>query len=389
MKLRNRSKSAENPRAASPGKGTPAGGGHSAEPPAPRTIILAAGLILLAAAAVYGNSFAGPFVLDDRYSIVENPSIRHLWPIGAVLLPPHAEQIGGRPVVNLILALNYALGETDVWGYHLVNVVIHVLAAWTLFGVVRRTLVLPWLRERFGSAAIPLALTISLLWMIHPLHTEAVTYIIQRAEALMGLFYLLTLYCFIRGASVEGSGVGGQGVGGERVFSFAGFILHPSSFILPPVAWYAASVLACLLGMATKEVMATAPVIVLLYDRTFLAGSFREAWRRRYGLYLALAATWGVVAALLISTGFYGGSTGFAVEKFTWWSYLLTQPGVVVHYLRLAFWPAGLCLDYDWRPAQTAAGIVLPGILVASLLGLTLWALVKRPAWGFLAPGFS
>ena len=100
-----------------------------------------------------------------------------------------------------------------------------------------------------------------------PLQTESVTYIIQRTEALVGLFYLLTLYCVIRGATSRRS-----------------------------MSWYAAAVAACLLGMATKEVMATAPVIVLLYDRTFLAGSFREAWRRRYGLYLALAATWGVVA---------------------------------------------------------------------------------------------
>ena len=118
--------------------------------------------------------------------------------------------------------------------------------------------------------------------------------------------------------------------------------------------WYIAATVSCLLGMATKEVMATAPVIVLLYDRTFLAGSFREAWRRRYGLYLALAATWGVVALLLISTGFHGGDTGFAVQGFTWWSYLLTQPGVIVHYLRLAFWPAGLCLDYGWPAAHDA-----------------------------------
>ena len=106
---------------------------------------------------------------------------------------------------------------------------------------------------------MPLALAAALLWMIHPLQTESVTYIIQRTEALMGLFYLFTLYCVIRGAT-------------SRQLDLV----------------VCAAVAACLLGMATKEVMATAPLIVLLYDRTFLAGSFREAWRRRYGLYLAL-----------------------------------------------------------------------------------------------------
>ena len=200
----------------------------------------------------------------------------------------------------------------NVWGYHAVNLAIHVLAAWTLFGVTRRTLLLPPLHYRFGLAATPLALAVAMLWTLHPLQTEAVTYVIQRTEALAGLFYLLVLYCVVRGAMSTRS-----------------------------IFWYIAATVSCLLGMATKEVMATAPLLVLLYDRTFLAGSFREALRRRFGLYLALAATWTVVPALLFSTGFYGGTAGFAVQKFTWWSYLLTQSGVIVHYLRLAFWPLG------------------------------------------------
>ncbi len=177
----------------------------------------------------------------------------------------------------------------------------------------------------------------------------------------MGLFYLLTLYCFIRGAT------------STKMQWW----------------WYVAATLVCALGMATKEVMATAPVIVLLYDRTFLAGSFREAWRRRYGLYLSLAATWCVVAASLISTGFYGGTTGFAVVKFTPWSYMLTQSSVIVHYLRLVFWPTGLCLDYGWPPVQTLREIVLPGMLVASLLGATLWRSRSGPRGDFWAPGSS
>ncbi len=372
MKRRNRTRSPRTTAVVS----TPAPGAFSAG-----AIMLAPILIAAATAAAYCNSLAGPLIFDDQTWIEKNPTIRHLWPIGSVLFPPNAENIGGRPVVSLTLAINYALGGMDVGGYHAMNLAIHVLAAWLVFGVVRRTLILPRFGKRFASVAGPLALTTAILWAIHPLQTEAVTYIIQRTEALMGLFYLLTLYCFIRGASVEGSGIRGRGAGPD---------IHHSSFITQhsPTLWYLASVLACLLGMATKEVMATAPVIVLLYDRTFLAGSFREAWRRRYGLYLALAATWGVVAALLFSTGFYGGTTGFAVEKFTWSSYLLTQSGVLVHYLRLVFWPTGLCFDYGWPPAKTVGEIVLPGMVVLSLLGLTLWALVKRPAWGFLGAWF-
>jgi protein O-mannosyl-transferase len=325
----------------------------------PWTIAAALAIIGLAAVAAYQNSFAGVFLLDDRPWIVENADIRRLWPIWRILFQPSDVLVGGRPMVTLTLAVNYALGGLNLWGYHAVNLSIHIAAAWTLLGIVRRTLLLPPLNKHLGSVALPLAFVAAMLWMLHPLQTESVTYVIQRTEALVGLFYLLTLYCVIRGASANNA-----------------------------IAWYVAATAACLLGMATKEVMATAPMVVLLYDRTFLAGSFRDAWRRRYGLYLAMAATWGAVAMLLISTGFYGGTAGFAVHRFTSWSYLLTQSGVIVHYLRLAFWPSALCFDYNWPPAQTVSEILLPAIVVLGLLGLTVWALVKRPAWGFLGACF-
>ncbi len=195
----------------------------------------------------------------------------------------------------------------------------------------------------------------------------------------MSLFYLLTLYCFIRGASVEGAGIGGQG-SGVRAGS--------SSFILPPVAWYIGSVSACLLGMSTKEVMVSAPVMVLLYDRTFCAGSFREAWRRRHALYLGLASTWMMLGYLTGAAGNVARPDAYWEEQFTWWSYLLTQPGVIAHYLQLAFWPSDLCLDYGWPAAKTFEEVLLPGTLIVVMAVLTLWAIVKRPAWGFLGAWF-
>src|SRR6266404_3105362 len=132
--------------------------------------MLVVAVVLLA----YQNSFTGPFIFDDVASIPENRTIRHLWPIGDVLSPPASAGVGGRPVVNLSLAINYALGGTTVSGYHLLNLAIHILAALTLFGVVRRTLLQPTLRERFGDVAEGLALAIAVIWAVHPLQTEAV-----------------------------------------------------------------------------------------------------------------------------------------------------------------------------------------------------------------------
>jgi hypothetical protein len=159
-------------------------------------LVVAAGLL------AYHNSFTGPFIYDDGPSIRENPTIHQLWPIWQALSPPHsgAITVEGRPLINLSFAINYALGGYHVWGYHALNLTIHILAGLTLLGIVRRTLLQPRLRERFGAAANGLALATAVLWTVHPLQTESVTYIVQRAESMMGLFYLLTLYCFIRSA---------------------------------------------------------------------------------------------------------------------------------------------------------------------------------------------
>ena len=284
---------------------------------------LGAALLALAAVAVYYNSFSAAFVFDDLSWIENNPAIRHLWPIWP-LLSLSDPVIGGRPVVSLTLASNYAIGGTDVRGYHVVNLAIHILAAWTLFAVVRRTLLRPKLAERFAHSATPLAFAAALLWTVHPLQTESVTYIVQRTESLAALFYLLTLYCVIRGAESAGRGTG----------------------------WYVAAVASCALGMATKETVATTPVVVLLYDWIFLSGSLRAALAQRGKLYAALAATWGIVAAVLISTNFHNNTAGSGAGGFTPWNYFLTQPSVLVHYLRLVFWPTGQCLDYGWPPAS-------------------------------------
>jgi tetratricopeptide (TPR) repeat protein len=322
-------------------------------------LIIAAGLI------VYANSFTGGYVLDDFGSIPENPTIRRLWPIWQPLSPPHRGglTVEGRPLINLSLAINYALGEYNVWGYHALNLAVHILAGLTLFGIVRRTLLQARLRERFGAAASELALATAILWTVHPLQTESVTYIVQRAESIMGLFYLLTLYCFIRGSMANGA-----------------LALQKS--------WYALSVLACALGMASKEVMMTAPLMVLLYDRTFLAGSFREAWRRRRLVYLGLSATWILLGLLLISGQIPATSTIAQRIGRAWWQYLATEPGVILYYLRLCVWPHPLQIEYRWPIAENWIRILGPTIVLVILLGAVVWALKRNSAWGFVGGWF-
>ena len=314
-------------------------------------LVVAAGLL------AYHNSFTGPFIFDDIRSIPKNPTIRHLWPIWRPLSPPPTAGVGGRPIVNFSLAINYAFGGTAVQGYHAMNLAIHILAGLTLLGIVRRTLQQPRLRERFGPAANELALAVAVLWTVHPLQTESVTYVSQRAESLMGLFYLLTLYCFIRGTESARKD-----------------------------SWHDLCLGACVLGMATKEVMVSAPLMVMLYDRTFVSGSFREAWRRHQTLYLALASTWLLLGYLMSGVHIRGVGYGLGV---TWWAYALTECRSIVHYLWLAVWPHSLVFDYGTNTVMRHVADAAPSALILLLLVAGVVIGLKRwPAIGFVGAWF-
>jgi tetratricopeptide (TPR) repeat protein len=340
---------------------------------------LACAMIVLAALAVYYNSFSVPLIFDDALSIINNPTIHKL---ESAFSPPPNECVGGRPILNFTFALNYALAGLNVWGYHAFNLLIHALAGLTLFGLLRRTLSRPPLNGRFGVAALPLALAVAVIWTVHPLQTEAVTYLSQRAESLMGLFYLLTLYCFVRG--VESAEFWGSPSTGSGHSSPKGAVCHerrPKA----GVGWQILSVLACLIGVWTKEIIVTAPVMVLLYDRTFVAGSFRESWSRHWWYYLGLAGTWLPMVHLIASLRQRG--IGFD-QGVTWWGYALTSCRSVVLYLKLAVWPHPLVLDYGFDVVRHAIVVVPYALILAGLVAATAIALWRRPVMGFAGAWF-
>jgi tetratricopeptide (TPR) repeat protein len=316
-------------------------------------------LLVVMVCVAWSNTLHAPFVLDDHSSVVGNASIREFVPLRWLLPPASAgETVSGRPVLNLSFALNYACGGLAPFGYHVANLAIHAVATLLLFGTVRRTLALLGGRDEFFGALF--AGTAAACWALHPLQTGSVTYVSQRAESLAGLFLLLTLYCVSRAVSTDYR----RGRG-----------------------WGAAAVVACFLGMAIKETMVVAPLLALLYDRAFVAGSFAGAWKARRRLHAALAASWLVLAALVWANPGRGGSAGFgsAVDS---WTYLQTQAVAIPHYLRLAFWPTGQVFDYGVVAVGSWAQ-ALPGLLVLSAAGVAaLWALWRNRVEGFLGVAF-
>ena len=191
--------------------------------------------------------------------------------------------------------------------------------------------------------------------MVHPLQTECVNYISQRSESIMGFNFLMTFYCLLRGSETNRLG------------------------------WYGCAVLFCALGMMSKEVMATVPLLAILFDRTFGAGSLRNAWQRRWGLYIGLGAGWLILVRQLWS-GPHIGMIGFST--ISPWEYALNQCDVLVRYVALVFWPDRLLLDYGPPVPLSVADVAPQGLLVVALLIAVIAALLHWPRAGFAGAWF-
>jgi len=313
---------------------------------------LAGAWLVVLGTSAYFNSFRGQFLFDDLASLVDNPALQHF---STALLPPAdgGLTLSGRPLLALSFAFNRAISGVEPWSYHLVNLAIHLANGLLLAAILRRTFRLPVLAPRWAPDAPVVAFIAAAWWLVHPLQTESVTYVVQRAESLVALCYLTTWFGLIRAHE------------------------EPARRAWPLVAF-----VACLAGMATKEVMATAPLVLALYDRLFLAGSWRAVWAQRGRLHLALAATWLLLGALVLSTAGRGGTAGFG-SAVSVHDYALTQFAAIAHYLRLFLWPYPLVLDYG-TPLVTDGARVLPAaILVLGFATVSVWAAWRGRVWGF------
>lgn len=305
--------------------------------------------------AVYAGSLGAPFVFDDVPSIVQNPYLQRLWPLShALRSSDHVESsFAGRPVASYSLALSYALSGREVWGYHALQIALHVANAWLLFAILRRTFAGAPLADRLGPAAPQLAFAAAALWAVHPLATETVVYASARSELLVCGFLLASLYASIRSFA-----------GGART-----------------AVWTAAAFAAALLAVGSKESAASLPLAVLLYDHTFVSGGVFAALRRHARLHGALFASW-IPLAVLVAGVPRGKTVGLDLGLGPLES-LYTQAGVLIHYLRLAAWPHPLRFLYDWTPVRSF-GDAMPELAVVAALALaTLHGVFSRPLAAF------
>jgi protein O-mannosyl-transferase len=322
---------------------------------------------------VYSGISQAPFVFDDVISIVYNPHLRSLWPDNFLGRSTDLDITPwGRPWVAFSLALNYQISGLQVWSYHLVNLLIHLANGGLLLLFLQRLFRDQCWSPLLRGRADEVAFMISLLWLLHPLGTSVTTYTVQRAESMMSLCYLATLYAATRWFS--GSAIGQS-----------------------PGPWPALTLLACASGMWCKETMITAPLAVLALGLNYYSRTLIDTWQRQWGWWLGLVSTWSFLA-FIMSLFPRNASVGFGVMGMSAFEYALIQTRVVLHYFRLALWPVDLSLNYPrriWPLAEVPPGawplgqgqwteLWPAGVILAALVlggGLLAW---RRPGLAFL-----
>jgi Flp pilus assembly protein TadD len=295
----------------------------------------------------YANSLENGFAFDDAIVIVDNELITHLDTLPALLTSDywvaHDDSYGAvpfrsglyRPLVLLSYAVNYAIGGRHPLGYHLVNIVLHLLVTCLLYFLA--------LRLGFSRSA---ALIGAVLFAVHPIHTEAVTSIVGRAELLMAL-----------------------GVLGSWLLNLSGYY------------WW--SLLAFAGGLFSKEQAIVLPVLLILSDVCSHRSLAAATSYRRYAGYVVVLAAYLAVRAAVLGTlsmppvGFVENPLG-SLEGVSRW---LTAVKVAGYYLQLFFWPAALSADYSYNAIPVATSFWEPEVIGACIAWM---ALLTAFIWSFI-----
>lgn len=319
------------------------------------------GFIVSLGLLAYASSFGGEFVFDD-HSHIEQASNGFDW---------NDLTRERRPLLKASLALNYQFGARDPWGYHLFNVAVHIITAVLLFLVSFRTLnVCNGTESLSNLTRLNLTWVASLVWVVHPLNTQAVTYVVQRCESMSAMFAFLAFFALSRATS--------------RNWSFL---------------WLIVMIVSCWAGFASKQTAVAIPFILVVYDWCFCSKNFEDLVSRRGWCYfvLFLSLSW-FASDLLPDQSRSPGtdpneaaspevvktvSAGFSYRGATPLQYAATQPGVILYYGRLALWPDPLCIDYRWPLENNTTRIMLSSSLLLISLGCVFWGLSHRQWWAF------
>ena len=303
-------------------------------PKAAPFLLALAGIIFM----IYANGLHTPFQSDDERHVILNPNINN----PAHYLDP--TYITYRYINNLTFFLNYQWGQENPYGYHLFNILIHICTVFLVFFIARITI--KNATEWGEPAALQIAMLATLLFGLHPIHTETITYISGRPGGLAALFFFLSLLMFILGG------------------------LNKTPGKIPGFIYYSLSLLIFFLAMLSKETAITLPFILLLYDFSFMNGDQWKTFRSRLGFYILFP----VLALLAFLKSPYAFIAVGDLLKKIHLSLVLVQLDLLKHPFKLLFFPINLTFEYDFKSQ------VMWGSLLVSLLILTacLYLAIKK-----------
>ncbi|MBI5236329.1 MAG: tetratricopeptide repeat protein [Deltaproteobacteria bacterium] len=289
-------------------------------------------------ALVYSNVFNAPFVFDDELYIVNNPAIRS---ISGLLTWPRP-----RALVFLSFAANYAVSGLDVFGFHLVNIGIHVTNAVLVFLLARLTFESTAMKSGTMKHSFWIAASASVLFMVHPLNTQAITYTTQRFTSLAALLYLSAIVLYAKHRLSVSNGA-------------ARF-------------YYCLSLTSAILAQFAKETAFTLPAMLALYEFAFFSSSKAYGLKDRAMKLTPFLSVFIITPVLLMLpdydtitiAGKLARSQLADLEGLSWYAYLITQFKVIVIYMRLLVWPAGQSLLHEVaRPSSFFEPLVLSSFL--------------------------
>ena len=334
-----------------------------------RLINLAAiSIIAIIGLLAYSNSFDVPFYFDD-YANIQHPDVQindiSRDTISKALLDGH---IRSRPVSNFSFALNHYFSGDRVQSYHLVNVFIHCLAGIILFFLFKETCKTPAVELPHKDSWL-IAFFAALIWVSHPLCTQSVTYVVQRMNSLSSMFYIVSLLFYI---------VARRCIGERK-----------KKWTIESVTFFLLALAAGFLAMGSKEIAATLPLTIFIYEFYFFRKS-NVKWLKKNIVWIGVIVLIPVALAWFYTNGNLEGAllAKYETRSFTLEQRLLTQPRVIMIYLSLIFYPHPdrLFLDHD---VSLSSGLFDPFTTLLSISGLVaivfvvIWTAKKSPLVSF------
>jgi tetratricopeptide (TPR) repeat protein len=320
-------------------------------------------LLIFIGFIIYSNTLDAPFVLDDLGAIQNNPYIRMEEISGHNIIDAAVGYGKNRPVAMLSFAFNYYFGQYNVFGYHLVNIIVHITTGILLFFLVKLTLMLSNQQTNASYKLDPITLTTlsfftALLWLVNPVQTQSVTYIVQRMNSMGAMFYILALWLYAKGRIA-------QQLSGRKVAARSRCYL----------GWFVGCFLAGILALGSKESTALLPIFIFLYEWYFFQDLDKKWFKRQLKYLVAIGILVGVVAGLYL--GFdpaekFKNLRDYELGEFSMGQRLLTQTRVVVYYLSLIFYPnpSRLNLDHDFALSNSLFNPFTTFLSIITIVGL-------------------